>query len=169
MSVIIREAEEKDAARLIVFVKEFAEEPNIGIGLSSGDFKLTIEEEAKTIREFAESKNSIFLVAESEKQIIGMLSCKGGHRKTSQHSTTLGMSVAKAWRGQGVGTLLIRRAVEWAKQTDCIKRIELQVFTTNPGAIHLYAKCGFVIEGQRRQSIYRDGAYHDDFMMALLL
>ncbi len=169
MNVIIQEAQESDAPQLIAFVRELADEPNIGIGLSPGDFKLTVEEEQKIVRDFAASKNSIFLVAESQEHIIGILSCKGGQRRTIHHATTLGMSVGKEWRGKGVGNLLMRRAIEWAKQTKLISRIELYVFTTNAVGIHLYKKFGFVVEGQRRKSIYRDGEYHDDLMMALLL
>ena len=33
----------------------------------------------------------------------------------------------------------------------------------------IYEKLGFVVEGCRRQAIYRDGEYLDDLMMALLL
>ena len=60
-------------------------------------------------------------------------------------------------------------AIEWAKRTKIIKRIELTVFARNAAAIHIYKKYGFVVEGRRGRSIYRDGEYLDDVMMAVIL
>jgi RimJ/RimL family protein N-acetyltransferase len=60
-------------------------------------------------------------------------------------------------------------AIEWARGTGFVSRIELCVFERNETAIHLYRKYGFKIEGWRRKAIFRDGEYLDDLMMALLL
>ena len=39
---------------------------------------------------------------------------------------------------------------------------------TNPRAIHVYEKCGFVHEGKLRQSTYRNGRYIDNLLMSVL-
>ena len=46
--------------------------------------------------------------------------------------------------------------------------IYLYVFETNPLAIHVYEKCGFVHEGKLRQSTYRNGRYIDNILMSML-
>jgi putative acetyltransferase len=79
------------------------------------------------------------------------------------------MSVDQDWRGQGIGSLLMANAIEWAKGTGAIKRITLMVFARNEVAIHLYQKFGFEIEGKHRKAIFRDGMYLDNLTMALLL
>ena len=78
------------------------------------------------------------------------------------------MSVARPWRGQGIGTLLMARAVDWARASGVVRRIELKVFVRNVRAIHLYEKFGFVVEGRHRQAVYRYGEYVDLLTMALL-
>jgi RimJ/RimL family protein N-acetyltransferase len=77
--------------------------------------------------------------------------------------------VDRDWRNRGVGTALMRRAIEWARGTGVLTRLQLQVFARNAPAIHLYQKLGFQIEGSRRNAILRDGEYIDSLMMALLL
>ncbi len=168
-NLIIREAQPEDAARCVEYVQILAAEPNIGIGLSAGEFTLTVEQEAQFFKELAQSDNSRFLVAEVDGSIIGTLILQGGKRKSNHHAATLGISVAKDCRGQGVGQALMRAAVAWAKASRVLKRIELKVFTDNPHAIHLYEKVGFVVEGQCRKTHYRDGIFHDDLIMALIL
>lgn len=146
-----------------------AAEPNIGIGLSAGEFNLTEEQEAQFIQAMAEAENSLFLVAEMEGRIIGSLTLQGGKRKSNRHAATLGITVAKDCRGQGVGRALMQAATDWAKANPVLKRIELNVVTNNPSAIHLYEAFGFYVEGHRRKAFYRDGLFHDDLLMALLL
>jgi RimJ/RimL family protein N-acetyltransferase len=79
------------------------------------------------------------------------------------------MSIDKGWRDQGVGSKLMARAVEWAKGTGVVSRVELLVFTRNEMAIHLYQKFGFLVEGRQRRAIFRNGEYLDNLLMALLL
>jgi putative acetyltransferase len=61
------------------------------------------------------------------------------------------------------------RAVEWARNSGVVTRIELDVYVENARARHLYEKFGFEVEGRRRRAIFRDGQYHDDLIMGLLL
>ncbi len=167
--VLIREATPSDADQLIAYVSELANESDIYIALSPGEFRFTPAEEREILEQYASSENSIFLVAEFNGEIIGNLNCRGGSRKATQHLATLGMSVSREWRNKGVGSLLLEYVIQWARETPNLSRIELNVFVENAPAIHLYSKCGFQIEGRRRKSIFRNGKYHDDYVMALLL
>jgi ribosomal protein S18 acetylase RimI-like enzyme len=165
----IREARPDDAEQLIAHIKRLIEEPDINIPLAPGEFKLTVEEERQVLANSAAADNTIFLVAEIDSQIVGELSCKGGTRQATRHAVTLGMSVRKEWRGQGVGSALMSAAIAWARQTGIVSRIELQVYVRNQAAIALYRKFGFEVEGRRRRVIYQNGEYLDDLTMALLL
>lgn len=166
--MIIREAKPTDAEQLIAYVQRLSEEPDSNIELSPGEFTLSIAEEEEILTNYALSENSIYLVAELEGKIIGSLNCKGSRRQAIRHVVTLGMSVDQAWRGKGIGGELVANAIQWAKGTGMVSRIELFVFERNEVAIHLYRKYGFEVEGRRRRAIYRDGKYLDDLIMALL-
>lgn len=168
MDILIREAKPSDAEQLIAYVQRLSEEPESSIELSPGEFTLTAPEEEEILSEYARSDNSLYLVAESGGKIVGALNCKGSQRQAIRHTVVLGMSVDRAWRGQGIGCQLLRRAIEWAEATGIVSRIELLVLERNEAAIHLYRKFGFVVEGRRRKAIFRDGRYLDDLMMARL-
>lgn len=165
----VRPAETSDAAALIAYVQKLAEEPGINILIYPGEFQYTVEEEAQIIASYAAVENSLFLVALDHEEIVGVLTLKGGARRATQHMTTLGISVAQEWRNQGVGGQLMAAALDWARQSGVLRRIELNVLVRNQPGIHLYKKFGFEIEGRRRQAAFREGEYLDDYVMGLIL
>lgn len=165
----IRQARPEDAAAVIAYTQELTEEPGINIALWPGEFTLTVAEEEQFISNCASSDNSLFLISEAHGRIVGVLTLSGGTRKAFRHSANLGMSVAADWRGKGVGSALMQAAIDWARSTGVLRRIELCVLTRNTAAIHLYQKFGFEVEGCRRQALYLEGEYHDDLWMGLLL
>jgi RimJ/RimL family protein N-acetyltransferase len=81
----------------------------------------------------------------------------------------LGMSVARAWRGRGVGSALLAAAIEWAREQG-LHKLSLSVFPHNEAAIGLYRKHGFVEEGRRVKHYRRaSGELWDSVEMGLLL
>ena len=81
----------------------------------------------------------------------------------------LGMSVAREWRGRGVGSALLAAAIEWAREQD-MHKLSLSVFPHNAAAIALYRKFGFVEEGRRIKHYRRaNGELWDALDMGLLL
>lgn len=62
--------------------------------------------------------------------------------------------VAKSTRRQGIGTALIQKAIEWAKNSD-LKGLALETQDNNLLACRFYAKCGFVI-GAVNTMLYRN-------------
>ncbi len=169
MDVIIREARPEDAEQLILYIQRVVDEPGSNLEMSPREFTFAIPEEEEFLLKAFRSDNSVYLIAEANGVIVGALSCSGGSRQAVRHAVVLGITVDQAWRGQGIGTLLMRRAIEWAKGTGIVIRIELFVLERNSVAIHLYQKLGFEVEGRRRKAIFRDGEYHDELMMGLLL
>jgi RimJ/RimL family protein N-acetyltransferase len=167
--VIVREARPSDAAQLVAFVTRLSQEKGIYILLQEGEFSMTVEEEADLLESYALADNMVYFIAVAAGQIVGRLNIRGGKRNATQHCGTLGISVANGWRDQGIGTRLMEAAIQWARASGVITRLELYVFAENAPAIHLYQKFGFQLEGQLRNSVFRDGAYHDDLVMGLLL
>lgn len=82
--------------------------------------------------------------------------------------TALGVYILRDWRDQGVGTALMDAAMTWALTQPEVRRVELEVMTTNARAIHLYEKFGFEREGIRRHLYLIDGQPVDIQMMARL-
>jgi putative acetyltransferase len=80
----------------------------------------------------------------------------------------LGMGVATAWQGKGVGSKLLAAALDIADNWMNLRRVELSVYADNEGAIALYRKFGFETEGLFRDYAVRDGVFVDALSMARL-
>ena len=166
--VIIREARASDAVRIIAYLQELAEEPDINIPAAPGEFNMTVGEEEEFITGHAESDNSILMVAEIGEQIIGVMNITGGRRKAMRHAGRLGISVHRDWRGQSIGSRMLAEGIEWARGTGVLMRIQLEVYARNVDAVRLYERLGFKIEGTHPRAFYQHGQYLDELTMGLL-
>lgn len=70
--------------------------------------------------------------------------------------------------GQGYGTEITRLVLDYALGTCALHRVSLAVYDFNPRAQWVYEKCGFRHEGRLRQTLRRDGQWHDMVLMAIL-
>jgi ribosomal protein S18 acetylase RimI-like enzyme len=84
------------------------------------------------------------------------------------HSGRLGTGVLKGFRGRGIGSRLVERAIQKAREKGLL-RIELEVYSSNLRAINLYRKFNFKLEGRKSKARYLDGVFEDIDIMALLL
>lgn len=109
--------------------------------------------------------DKVTLVVEMDGGIVGWAGVE--HRVPGL--VTIGMAVAAPWRGKGVGTVLLRACIEWARSTGGHK-ITLEVWPHNDAAVRLYEKFGFEREGLlRKQYRRKSGELWDSMVMGLLL
>jgi RimJ/RimL family protein N-acetyltransferase len=73
-----------------------------------------------------------------------------------------------AFWGQGYGTDAIRALLGLAFGEMNLHRVFLLVDVDNARGIRCYEKCGFQREGISRQAVFREGAYHDQYVMSIL-
>jgi RimJ/RimL family protein N-acetyltransferase len=166
-TVTIREATPLDAMRVLGYVRLVLGEPEIDFILSPEEFHLTVEQERLVLDRYHSLDNCVYFIALADEMVVGALHCQGGSLRAQRHLSRLAISVHPDWRDRGVGTALMRQAIAWARASLIVTRLELEVFTRNTRAIHVYAKLGFQEEGVRRRAVYRHGQYHDLLMMAL--
>jgi RimJ/RimL family protein N-acetyltransferase len=76
------------------------------------------------------------------------------------------------WRtqdqGRGFGTEAARRVLAYGFDELGLHRVAVRVLASNARAIRSYEKCGFQHEGRERETVFLDGAWHDDLIMGLL-
>jgi RimJ/RimL family protein N-acetyltransferase len=70
--------------------------------------------------------------------------------------------------GRGLGTEITRLVLGYAFDTVGLHRVELQVYAFNPRAQRAYEKCGFRVEGRRREALLWDGERVDVLDMGIL-
>ncbi|MCC6150591.1 MAG: GNAT family N-acetyltransferase [Planctomycetes bacterium] len=164
---IIRSATEADAAALLVYARENLRE-GTGSVTTLEEFTLSIEDERKFLTEHAEKPGWLALLAEVNGKVVGFTGFRNNPRKRLAHNGMLGISVAREFRGRGVGEALLSALLEWARANPLIDKVSLAVFADNAPAIALYRKLGFKEEGRRVREIkFGEGQYKDDLLMAV--
>lgn len=130
------------------------------------EFRDSVDDKVRLIRELERSPNSLFLVARRGRVLLGFLTVRGGVLNRMRHTGKLEIMVAQDARGQGVGRALMEATLRWAEANPEVIKLGLAVFADNKRAIDLYRAYGFREEG-RRTSEYRleDGRYVDDVLM----
>lgn len=117
----------------------------------------------------ARGRSDIHLVAERDGAVVALAGLDVlATQLRRRHVMGLGMAVARAAQGQGVGTALMQALMDWADRWAQVLRIELNVYTDNAPAIALYRRFGFRVEGTHRGYAMRDGVYADVLAMARL-
>jgi RimJ/RimL family protein N-acetyltransferase len=119
----------------------------------------------RRMSELLDRDDARLLVAVAGGELVGEL----GIELARYGVADLGMLVAAAWRGRGVGSALVAAALAWARQAGAHK-VALQVWPHNQAAIALYEKFGFQREGLlRRHYRRRNGELWDAVVMGRLL
>ncbi|MDX1415097.1 MAG: GNAT family N-acetyltransferase, partial [Candidatus Promineifilaceae bacterium] len=108
------------------------------------------------------------LVAEKNGHILGAVGLVIPQNPRRYHSGDLDIVVHPEYWGIGIGTALMRSALDLGDNWFNLLRIELEVFANNPIAVGLYEKLGFKIEGTKRKAAFGSGHYHDMHIMARL-
>lgn len=71
-------------------------------------------------------------------------------------------------RGKGIGQFATTELLKHAFKNMNLHRIELSVLESNMQAIKLYEKIGFKREGIKRKSVYKNGEFVNNVIMAIL-
>lgn len=113
-------------------------------------------------------KEDCWFVPEIDGKIIGLGILNGHSNFRKKHVASLTLMVHKDYQNTGVGTKLMQRLIEEAKNREIV-RVELAVFKDNYNAIRLYKKFGFKKEGIKIKSALKNGCYVDELMMSKIL
>jgi ribosomal protein S18 acetylase RimI-like enzyme len=106
-------------------------------------------------------------VAISAGEVVGWCDVTPMSRPSQAHRGVFGVGLLQQFRGQGIGTRLIQSALAAARAFG-LHRVELTVREHNTGAIELYRKEGFEIEGLQRDAVLVDGVYENVVCMAVV-
>lgn len=80
----------------------------------------------------------------------------------------VGIGLLPEARGRGIGSAAIAQIIEFAFVRRNLRRLHLEAIESNIGAIRVYERAGFVIEGRQREHAWVRGGYEDIVRMGLL-
>jgi ribosomal protein S18 acetylase RimI-like enzyme len=162
--ITIREPKSTDAQKLMDYINPIVDE-KVDILL---DKPVTLKEEKKHLAnnlKLIKEKKKVQLLAEINGRIIGNASI-GLKKNKQKHVGVFGISVAKDYRGIGLGKKLMELIIKLAeKRLKGMEIIELGVFKTNKIGIRLYKKMGFKKVARIPNAIKFEGKYIDEYLM----
>lgn len=161
----IRKAESHDAEQIVQVIKN-AEDSGYMM-FNPGEREISAESFAKFIDALnANEKSGVFIACE-EHQVLGYLIVQNENPQRISHRAYMVVGVHSDSRGKGIGKSLFSHVIDWAKSVH-LHRLELTVIAENASAVALYEKMGFEIEGVKKDSLYINDGYVDEYYMAKL-
>jgi RimJ/RimL family protein N-acetyltransferase len=163
--VIIRYPKIEDAEQLTTYINTLSEEKTF---IRFQGEQQTIEDEKKWIESFLEKikkQMGLSIYAVVDDKIVGVCDINMRDRIES-HIGVFGLTVAKEFRQEGIGSVLIDTIMTLAKELiPQLKIVELSVFANNPIAINLYKKFGYKEFGNLPEGILHRDKYVDHLYM----
>jgi L-amino acid N-acyltransferase YncA len=109
------------------------------------------------------------IVAEDDGPIIGWGSLNQFNpRDAYRHVVDFSIYVERAYRGRGVGKVMLARLIELAREQRYHKMV-LSAFPSNSGGMALYERMGFRTVGVYKEQGMLDGRWVDTIVMEKLL
>lgn len=165
--MIIRKANiEEDGEKYLEMLKQLDNETK-NMMFEPGERKTTLEQMKDRIAAMSGPDGVIFVI-QDENTIGGFLAAQRGIPNRIRHSAYIVIGILKEYRGKKLGTKLFEELESWARENK-VTRLELTVVKSNEGAIKLYEKSGFKIEGIKEKAMIIDGNYVDEYYMGKIV
>lgn len=109
-------------------------------------------------------------IESSPKTRIGYMRLSYGGYGSSPHNRAceLGITLAAPHQDKGYGTEAINWALDWAFRHANMHSVNLGSVEYNTRAHRCYEKCGFKIEGRRRQCCWHNRRWYDNLFFGIL-
>jgi RimJ/RimL family protein N-acetyltransferase len=103
----------------------------------------------------------------ADKRLIGLTRLTETEAETGGAEFDIYIGEKDCW-GKGYGTEASRLICRYGFDKMRLHRIDLWVADANTAAIRVYEKVGFVEEGRARDTLRRNGKWHDMLLMSML-
>lgn len=163
----IRVANSSDAEALLNFGTKLLSETDFFLR-GPNERASSVKEMRLIIERFQELPRHLLLNAWKGESPVGEAVIMGGELKRNRYTATIGVGVLQAHVGRRLGRTLMEGLEHFALHAG-IHRLELTVMTHNTRALHLYEKMDYRVEGIRRESLFINGSYVDEFSMSKLI
>ena len=162
--ITIRQATIDDARAMVAYLADL-----VGEGLDTIALRTAprLEDQREFIERARLADSAAIWLAVRGVVVVGLLDLWGGARADTRHLGRVGLSVARDFRGQGLGRRLLQAAINQARDWPGFCRLELECVPWNAPAIGLYESLGFLHEGRRIKAVNLRGSPEDMLLMAL--
>ena len=160
----IRTAEQGDLEGLIDVIRSVARE---GSYIEAETVADVLDHEEVILRH-NELHSRIVFVATVDEEVVGWVHLDLPETEKLSHTAVLTVGLLADHRGHGVGSALLERGVEWAREHG-FEKLYNSIPATNESAIAFLEGHGWEREATRHEHYRIDGDYVDEVMMAVYL
>ena len=167
--ITLKSADPEDAIKVKLHREATAKETHF-MAREPEDGPLNLEKIREGLAGFAESERNFMVNAYLDDELVGDLgvSVVKPHVKYL-HRGYLGMSIRQEYTGMGLGSFMMKTALEQAKKNG-FEQVELGVYSDNLRARHMYMKMGFTEYGMNPRAFkLKNGTYADEIIMVNFL
>ena len=135
--------------------------------LEPDERNISLEDMQHRLSSIDESMSAFWGAFDGE-NLVGYVNVRRGNANRTRHSAYIVIGILLSHAGQGIGKLLLDKVDKWAKKHS-VTRLELTVMVHNQNAVKLYVKMGFNKEGIKKNSMFIDGNYIDEYYMGKII
>lgn len=132
--------------------------------LEPGERDMSLENMQRRLSNIDETILGVY----DNEDLIGFISLLRRNANRAKHSAYIVIGILSSHTGKGIGKRLFMEGEKWAIRHN-VTRLELTVMVHNINAIKLYEKVGFIKEGIKKNSLFIDEKYIDEYYMGKLL
>ncbi|MFB6207630.1 MAG: N-acetyltransferase family protein [Haloglomus sp.] len=158
----IRQAREDDLEGLVAAIRQALSDRTYIVGETVAD---TVDHEEVLLRH-NEIRSRVFFVATVEGEVVGWVNLDHPEVESLSHTAEITVGVVPEYRSHTIGSHLLERAYEWARNND-YEKLYNSVPATNERGIEWLEEHGWETEAVRERHYRIDDDYVDEVMMAV--
>lgn len=163
--VILRALEPED----MEILRNIANDPEVENLVGGWSFPICKKTQMDWYESIINNKNNLrFAIETKDEGVIGMADLKNidWKNRIAFHGIKIGN---KDYRGKGYGKDVVFTIMKYAFEELQLNRLDANILEYNIASKNLYVdKCGWKIEGVRRNYIFKGNKYHNQYMVGIL-
>ena len=165
----LRSPRAEDAATMLDYLRQTSAETHF-MAREADEFNMSVEDEAAFLTNYLNMERGFMLAAFDGNEVVANCDIAPySSIKRVRHRASFGIAIKQKFCGQGLGTELMRIALDEARRLGYLQ-VELGVYADNPRARHVYEKLGFREMGVFPNAFrLSDGSFRDEVQMVLFL
>jgi len=163
--VTLRAIEEKDQDLL----RDMVNDPEIEKMIGGYSFPVSSYQQMSWFESNINNQNHLRLIIETDEDgAIGFANIVDIDWKN--RSAFHGIKIAnKKFRSRGIGTDTVMAVMKYAFEELQLNRLDGTIIKYNEPSRKLYCdKCGWIVEGTKRQAVFKQNEYHDELIVGIL-
>jgi ribosomal protein S18 acetylase RimI-like enzyme len=163
-TVTIRPARQADIGGIVGTIEAVAADGNY---IEAESVAQQLDHEESLLRH-NDLESRVFFVATVDDEVVGWVHLRVPELDKLRHTAELTVGLLEAYRGHDIGTHLVERALDWAREQG-LRRVYNSFPATNEAAIDFFEGFGAAVEAVRPDHYRIDGESVDEVMMDLPL